>query len=518
MTYKHKSELHPNPFIDSFYGKFSLQKREDLELLKNITENGIVTPIIISQSGLIISGNRRYYCAIQLATIQKVPVVVQDIKDSEITEFLIISLQQFRTKTIIQLAKEYKLIGDHYEVRRGKGNESKNSIGKELRRKILKKRTSRSTIERVINSLDLIIELEGISEEKAWEKLNILHETKKKKPATILKQLESIRDERENTARSKKLQKTDYEEFRIFTRSCEDLSDIVTDNSISCVTTSPPYYSGIRRYSEDGKEVKNKEVKNDLEQLGHEKTPEEYIEKMVRYISECSRTLRTDGSIWINVMDVRKGGNYFNVPEKLLIEIERLGLKTAQKCIWFKNNPPYDDNSVFQPSMEHIFHFVKDTKKYKWKDNWYSEADEFLGQITYGDASKKRKFRNVFFYPSNKTERNQNDGVGFVNSMLQTNVINNSYLKGLLNSKGLTLQHNALYDLEVPMICILSTTDKNDNVMDIFSGLATTGLIAYANGCNYIGIELSSVYKTKSIIRFEDFLEKNPNISWTCEK
>ena len=48
--------------------------------------------------------------------------------------------------------------------------------------------------------------------------------------------------------------------------------------------------------------------------------------------------------------------------------------------------------------------------------------------------------------------------------------------------------------------------------MDIFSGLATTGLIAYANECKYIGIEQSGVYSAQSIVRFEDFLLKNPNI------
>jgi DNA modification methylase len=62
------------------------------------------------------------------------------------------------------------------------------------------------------------------------------------------------------------------------------------------------------------------------------------------------------------------------------------------------------------------------------------------------------------------------------------------------------------------MICILSTTEKGDSVMDIFSGLATSGLIAYCNQCDYIGIEQSGVYSAQSYIRFEDFLEKNPQI------
>ena len=72
------------------------------------------------------------------------------------------------------------------------------------------------------------------------------------------------------------------------------MSDIVDDRTISCVCSSPPYYSGIRKYSEDGKEIK-KGIKNkDIIQLGHEKTPEEYVEKMVKYVKECIRTLKNN--------------------------------------------------------------------------------------------------------------------------------------------------------------------------------------------------------------------------------
>ena len=294
--------------------------------------------------------------------------------------------------------------------------------------------------------------------------------------------------------------------------SCEDLSDVVEDNTISCVCSSPPYYGGIRNYTEDEKEIiKGIKDKNET-QLGHEKTPAEYIEKMVKYVRECIRTLKPTGSIWINIMDVRKEGNHFNTPEKLLLALEKEGLITAQKCIWFKGNPPYDNNNILQPSMEHIYHFVLDAKKYKWFDNWFDKNDDFLGKLTYGDKDKKRKIRNFFFYPTNKDERNENDGAGTVNSILETNVINNSYLKKLLASKGFYLQHNALFDFEIPMVCILSTTEKGDSVMDVFSGQATTGLIAYANECNYIGIEQSGVYGAQSIVRFEDFLLKNPEI------
>lgn len=510
----HKSKLRPNPFIDKFYGEFSFQRLEDIQFYKNIVENGIQVPLIITKSGLIISGNRRYYSAIRSSSINVVPVIIKDINDDDVDDFLIISLQQHRIKTDIQIAREYKIIGDYYKIRRGKGNEESNAKGKSEREKLLDNLSSVSetTIKRIVKSHKLIIELDKLTEDEAWNKLNLLRTEKKKEPHKILKSLEERKSELTNQEKAKNFNYPIDDYFQIYTTNSNDLSEILDDNTIDCVCTSPPYFGGIRTYSEDNKEIKKGVSKENFEQLGHERTPEEYILNLMKYMKECIRVCKSTGSIWVNIADTRKGGKYFNVPEKLLLALEKENITTAQKCIWFKNNPPYDNNNVFQPSMEHIFHFVLDPKKYKWRDNWFDEADDFIGNITYGDKDKKRKFRNVFIYPSNKEERNNNDGSGYANSLIETNVINNSYLKNLLSKKGYALQHNALYDLEIPMICILSTTDKNDNILDIFSGLASSGLVAYAHGCRYYGVELSSVYSAQSIIRFDDFLIKNPQI------
>ena len=48
--------------------------------------------------------------------------------------------------------------------------------------------------------------------------------------------------------------------------------------------------------------------------------------------------------------------------------------------------------------------------------------------------------------------------------------------------------------------------------LDNFNGLGTTGLIAYAHGCKYYGIEISEEYAVQTQIRFKDFLKKNPHL------
>lgn len=60
----------------------------------------------------------------------------------------------------------------------------------------------------------------------------------------------------------------------------------------TCIT-SPPYW-GLRDYGH-------------AEQLGLEKTPEEYVRKLVEIFSEVKRVLRDDGVIWLNLGDSYAG-------------------------------------------------------------------------------------------------------------------------------------------------------------------------------------------------------------------
>ena len=61
----------------------------------------------------------------------------------------------------------------------------------------------------------------------------------------------------------------------------------------TCVT-SPPYW-GLRDYGVEG-------------QLGLEKTPEEYVQKLVTIFREVKRVLKDDGTLWLNLGDSYCGG------------------------------------------------------------------------------------------------------------------------------------------------------------------------------------------------------------------
>jgi DNA modification methylase len=65
------------------------------------------------------------------------------------------------------------------------------------------------------------------------------------------------------------------------------------DESVQCCVTSPPYWA-LRNYSADG-------------QIGLEKTPEMYVEKLVEVFNEVRRVLRSDGVLWLNLGDTYAG-------------------------------------------------------------------------------------------------------------------------------------------------------------------------------------------------------------------
>jgi DNA methylase len=59
--------------------------------------------------------------------------------------------------------------------------------------------------------------------------------------------------------------------------------------SVHSVVTSPPYW-GLRDYGVKG-------------QIGLEKTPEEYVARLVEIFHEVRRVLRDDGTLWLNLGD-----------------------------------------------------------------------------------------------------------------------------------------------------------------------------------------------------------------------
>jgi DNA modification methylase len=86
----------------------------------------------------------------------------------------------------------------------------------------------------------------------------------------------------------------DNKSVKLYQGDVFDVLKRLPEKSVQMVVTSPPYW-GLRDYQVDG-------------QLGLEKTPEEFIDKMVEVFSLVHRVLRDDGTLWLNLGDTYSGG------------------------------------------------------------------------------------------------------------------------------------------------------------------------------------------------------------------
>ena len=75
----------------------------------------------------------------------------------------------------------------------------------------------------------------------------------------------------------------------IYTGDCLEILPTLDAESVQCCVCSPPYWN-LRDYGVAG-------------QIGLEKTPEEYVDKMVAVFREVKRLLRNDGVLWLNLGD-----------------------------------------------------------------------------------------------------------------------------------------------------------------------------------------------------------------------
>src|SRR3990167_5386963 len=86
---------------------------------------------------------------------------------------------------------------------------------------------------------------------------------------------------------------------------CGDALDVLRtlpDGAARCCVTSPPYW-GLRDYGVPG-------------QLGLERTPEEYVARLVGVFREVRRVLTEDGTLWLNLGDSYAGGGRGGNPDE----------------------------------------------------------------------------------------------------------------------------------------------------------------------------------------------------------
>jgi DNA modification methylase len=315
--------------------------------------------------------------------------------------------------------------------------------------------------------------------------------------------------------------------------------------SVQCCVTSPPYW-GLRDYGVEG-------------QLGLERTPEEFVGKLVIIFREVRRVLKKDGTLWLNLGDSyatgaggvgecpgggKQGENWklrgkttppnrlplpglkpkdlCGIPWRCAFALQQDGWYLRSDIIWAKPNPmPESVTDRPTKSHEYIFLMAK-SERYFYDSDAIKEpavcADEAQwagdmaglnsGESWVGTGKSTRRFarggRNAF-----RGQGHFRDGSGPANrdgrdmADVGATVVRNKRTVWNIATKPFKGAHFATFPPKLIEPCILAGSKRNDTVLDPFSGAGTTGLVALRHGRTYLGIELNPDYVEMSKRRIE---------------
>jgi DNA modification methylase len=288
----------------------------------------------------------------------------------------------------------------------------------------------------------------------------------------------------------------------------------------TCIT-SPPYY-GLRDYGVEG-------------QIGQERTPDEYVAKLVDVFREVRRCLKDDGSLWLNLGDSYAGswGNYGGqrrgngvqpeitngsralnpayaenfarpvtthlsggVKQKDLIGIPWLvafalradGWYLRSDIIWSKPSPmPESVRDRPTRSHEHIFLLTKNARYFY---NWQVARDKY----TDTSVALLDKGAVMQYGGKNKWQGYGTNGIHSGKVWESSDQMANWRDVWRIAGEGFTDAHFAVMPSEIVTKCIIAGCPAGGTVLDPFAGSGTTLKVAIEMGRKAIGIELNPQY------------------------
>jgi site-specific DNA-methyltransferase (adenine-specific) len=442
--------------------------------LFGILENIIVYKLDSCETPLyqIISGNRRKKAA-EIVGLNEVPCTI--VEPVEITEALVRSHQEHRTKEPSDILKELLVLKEQFGLRQGVRPTTPEMIKAKKYKDALISEVGKHTTDRLLAIHKVAVELSDNDDVKYKSLIGRLD--KSNNITGTLKTLANELKEKQNRVQTPTNFEVRKTNIRIIPKSSENVEDI-EDESVQLVVASPPFHE-------------KRDYKLGVGELGHENTVQSFVNRLVNHFSDYKRILRKDGTMWINLGDYIDGFGYEMAPERFAIAMMDNGWILHDKIIWVKNNPPYSNSHRSVLANEFIYVFKKQDFVH-YDTQWVKEHQQFNGQITYGHIDKKIKLKSVFDFREN---------------IIITNVANNSVLANECKKQGYNLTHHATFPLSIPTIAILTGSKPGDLILDPFSGVATTAKATQILGRSFVGYELNPTYMKQGEIRLDMPLE-----------
>jgi len=254
---------------------------------------------------------------------------------------------------------------------------------------------------------------------------------------------------------------------------------VLSDGSIQCIVTSPPYYLQ-RDYGDPG-------------QIGKETSPEQYIARLVSVFRECRRVLKPNGLLWLNLGDKYLNGCLLGMPWRVALALCDDGWILRSDVIWHKSNamPTSVKN---RPTMDHEYLFM-----FSQQSDYFYNADAIREpHVTFTPQSKMRGGRNHFGKRGGTPEAGKNEGNPNLHTARWDQAFHplgrNKRTVWSLSLSKFPEAHFAVFPEKLVKICLLAGTRRGDCVLDPFCGSGTTLVVARKLGRHFVGVDCIHKY------------------------
>ena len=260
---------------------------------------------------------------------------------------------------------------------------------------------------------------------------------------------------------------TEFQNLIVINGDTREIIKNIPDNLFQCVITSPPYW-GVRDYG----------VEN---QIGAEKSLDEYINTLVKIFSEIRRILKPDGTFWLNI-----GNTYTSGGRKWRQE------DTKNKGRAMSYRPPTP------PGLK-----KKDLIGVAWmlalacqQDGWYLRNDIIWQKPNCQPESVKDRFTvaHEYLFLFSKSEKYYFNQEAIKEPFTNGSGLKNKRTVWSINTEPFSDAHFAVFPKALIKPCILAGSREGDLVFDPFYGAGTVGLVANEFNRRCVGVELNKKY------------------------
>lgn len=258
--------------------------------------------------------------------------------------------------------------------------------------------------------------------------------------------------------------------IRLFLGDCIELLEKISPESVDMIFADPPYMlsnGGIT--CQAGKVVSVNKGDWDIS-----KGFDEDLGFHIRWINACRRVLKPNGTIWIS-------GTYHSI-YACGYALQKSNFKILNDICWYKPNASPNMTCRYFTASHETLLWAKKEEKTKHTFNYETMKNGSWGK----DKIKKpnKQMRSVWEIPTTKASEKKFG------------------------------KHPTQKPLELLRRIVLASTNKDDLILDPFTGSSTTGIMALELGRKFIGIDLEKEYLDLSIKRFEQVFAKKEKTKW----